>query len=67
MVFTPDGLWIVKQPKTFGSYRSVEFPPFVIEKLSGIKGRIIKATPESDQQSFQTCYCLLRTSSFSLS
>lgn len=45
MVLSPDGLWVVKQPKTYGSYRSIEFPPFVIEKLTGIKGRIIKATP----------------------
>ena len=45
MVLSPDGIWIVKQPKTYGSYRSVEFPPFVIEKLAGIEGRIVKATP----------------------
>ena len=45
MVLSPDGLWVVKQPKTYGSYRSIEFPPFVIEKLTGIEGRIIKATP----------------------
>lgn len=46
MVLSSDGLWIVKQPKTYGSYRSIEFPPFVIEKMSGMKGRIIKATPD---------------------
>lgn len=53
MVFSPDGLWVVKQPKTYGSYRSVEFPPFVIEKLSGIKGRIIKATPDQISNRFR--------------
>jgi len=45
MVKGPDELWHVKQPKTYSSYREVEFPSFVIEKLKGIEGRIIKATP----------------------
>lgn len=46
MVLGPDGLWHVKQPKTYGSYRQVEFPDFVIQKLKGIDDRIIKATPD---------------------
>lgn len=46
MVLGPDGLWHVKQPKTYGSYRQVEFPDFVIQKLKGIDGQIIKATPD---------------------
>lgn len=45
MVQGPDGAWVIKQPKTYGSYRDVEFPDFVIERISGINGRIIKATP----------------------
>lgn len=46
MVQGPDGLWHIKQPKTYGSYRKIEYPDFVIEKLKGIDGRIINATPE---------------------
>lgn len=46
MVLGPDGLWHVKQPKTYGSYRQVEFPYFVIQKLKGIDGQIIRATPD---------------------
>lgn len=46
MVLGPDGLWHIKQPKTYGSYRQIEFPDFVIEKLKGIDGKIIKATPD---------------------
>lgn len=45
MVQGPDGLWHIKQPKTYGSYRDVEFPDFVIDRISGIKGRIIKTNP----------------------
>ena len=45
-VLGPDGLWHVKQPKTYGSYRRVEFPDFVIQKMKGIDGQIIKATPD---------------------
>lgn len=45
MVQDSDGFWSIKQPKTYGSYRSVELPDFVIEKMQGINGRIIKATP----------------------
>lgn len=45
MVQGPDKEWYVKQPKTYGSYREIEFPPFVIERICGINGRIIKATP----------------------
>lgn len=45
MVLTPDGTWEIKQPKTYSGYRIIEFPDFVIGKISGIEGRIIKATP----------------------
>lgn len=52
LVLGPDREWIVKQPKTFGSYRDVEFPEFVIKKLSGIEGRIIKSTPDAISERF---------------
>ncbi len=45
MVMGPDRLWYTKQPKTYSSYRQIEYPEFVIRKISGITGRIIKATP----------------------
>lgn len=45
MVIGSDKLWHIKQPKTYSSYRKVEFPEFVIEKIRGIDGRIIQATP----------------------
>lgn len=59
MVMGPDRLWYTKQPKTYSSYRSIEFPDFVIEKLSGIEGRIIKSTPDQISNKFKKA--LLRT------
>lgn len=53
MVIGPDNLWHIKQPKTYGSYRKIEFPDFVIEKTKGIQGRIIKATPEQITNRFR--------------
>ena len=46
MVFAADNQWYIKPPKTYSGYRTIEFPPFVIERLSGISGRIVKATPQ---------------------
>lgn len=46
MVKGPDKQWYIKQPKTYGSYRSVEFPDFVIDRIKGIDGRIVKCTPD---------------------
>lgn len=53
MVMGPDKMWHIKPPKTFGSYRRVEFPDFVIEKMRGIDGRIIKATPDQITHRFE--------------
>lgn len=52
MVIGSDHEWHIKQPKTYGSYREVEFPSFVIEKTAGIHGRIIKATPDNISSRF---------------
>jgi len=49
----PDGEWYTKQPKTYGSYRNVEFPPFVIQRMKGIKGQIIKCNPDRISGRFQ--------------
>lgn len=53
MVQGPDRMWYIKEPKTYGSYRTVIFPGFVIDRLSGIQGRIIKKTPEQISNSFK--------------
>lgn len=46
MVKNPDGVWVVKQPKTKDSTRRIVYPDFVIKELEGIKGRIIPHTPD---------------------
>lgn len=46
MVKGADHEWYVKQPKTYGSYRSVEFPDFVIDKIKNIKGPLVKSNPD---------------------
>lgn len=45
MVLSPDNEWVIKTPKTYSSNREIEFPQFVIDKVSGKEGRIIQATP----------------------
>ncbi len=40
-----DGKTVVKVPKTSSSYRTIEYPDFVIEKLKGIKGKITNISP----------------------
>jgi integrase len=52
MVLGPDREWMIKQPKTYGSYREIEFPDFVIAKLSGIRGRLVKASPDNVSERF---------------
>lgn len=46
MVLDTNRNWIIKQPKTYGSYREIELPETVIEKLHGKEGRLIQATPD---------------------
>lgn len=53
MVMGADKEWHIKQPKTFGSYRKVEFPDFVILLIQGIEGRLVKATPDQITHRFQ--------------
>lgn len=40
-----DGTYKIKTPKTTSSYRTVQAPDFVIERLSGIEGRIVNSKP----------------------
>lgn len=53
MVFTSKNTWMIKQPKTYASYREIVYPDFVIERLQGIEGRIIKCTPNQLTARFQ--------------
>lgn len=53
-----DGEWVVKSPKTFSSYREIEYPDFVINKIKDIKGNICPLTPNTITNSFNT---LLKT------
>lgn len=46
MVLGEDREWHIKQPKTYGGYREIEFPDFVIARMRGIEGRIIQASPD---------------------
>lgn len=45
--------WVLKEPKTFSSNRTVELPLFVIQKLHGIQGNIIKAHPDALSERFR--------------
>lgn len=51
-VLGPDGEWHIKQPKTYGSYREVEFPAFVMDKIRYIRGPIVKTTPNGITKAF---------------
>ena len=53
MVEGPDCVWSIKQPKTYGSYRTLELPDFVIAKLRGKKGKIFESTPDQISNSFK--------------
>ena len=53
MVLTASRDWIIKQPKTMSSYRTIEFPQSVIDRMKGIEGRIVKATPGQITNRFQ--------------
>ncbi len=46
------GVWRVKAPKTFSSYREIEYPDFVINKIKNIEGKIVKITPSKITKEF---------------
>lgn len=52
MVVNDKGEWLIKPPKTYSSYREIEYPDFVIEKLSGISGRIVPVVPNALSDAF---------------
>lgn len=45
--------WILKEPKTAGSKRTVELPGFVIDKMREIDGYIVKAHPDALSERFR--------------
>lgn len=53
MVIGPDRQYHIKQPKTYGSYREIEYPAFVINKIKGRDGRIVNRTPNAITRSFE--------------
>ena len=54
MVLDSQRKWRIKEPKTYSSYREIEYPPFVIEKLKGREGRVVQATPDQVTDRFQS-------------
>lgn len=48
-----NGKTVVKVPKTASSYREIEFPDFVIDKLKGIKGKITTISPSHITRRFK--------------
>lgn len=54
MVLGEDKEWHIKQPKTYGSYREVEMPDFVIKKIPKGQGRILSSVPSQISDGFKT-------------
>jgi integrase len=48
-----NGKIVVKAPKNVSSYREIDFPDFVIEKLQGIKGKITNISPAHISRRFK--------------
>lgn len=53
VVLGDDKKWHLKSPKTFSSYRDIEYPDFVIDKIKDIKGQITDMTPSAITDAFQ--------------
>jgi integrase len=45
--------WQIKIPKTYSSYRQIEYPKFVIEKIKNINGRLVEMTPNAITKMFE--------------
>ena len=59
MAKTIDGTWVIKQPKTYSSYRNVEYPDFIIDMVNKKKGRIVNLNP--DQITNRFCKAIRKT------
>ena len=53
VVRTELNTWELKAPKTLSSYRTLEMPAFVVEKLKGIDGKLVRYTPHSLGEAFR--------------
>lgn len=53
MVPGPDHQWHIKQPKTYSSYRTIEYPRYVINKMKGKTGKIITLNPDGVSNRFK--------------
>lgn len=49
------GEWEIKAPKTVSSYRSIDFPDFVIDRIKGISGKITDMTPTAITSALAKC------------
>ena len=56
MVRDSENKWIIKEPKTFSSYRTVQMPDFVMEKIRDIKGPIISVKPDTLTMQFERIF-----------
>jgi integrase len=52
LVRTPDNNWVLKAPKTYSSYRQIEYPDFVIEKIKNINGNLTTMSPSAITNAF---------------
>lgn len=52
MVLNERNEWVIKPPKTFSSYRIIEYPQFVIDRFQGIHGRLVSLTPYQITEQF---------------
>lgn len=48
-----EGEWHIKKLKTPASYREIEYPEFVIEKLKDIEGRLVNVNPDALSNRFK--------------
>lgn len=47
MVINGDREWIIKTPKSYAGDKYIDYPDFVSDKWRGMKGRIVRLTPDS--------------------
>lgn len=47
LVCDEEGKWLIKQPKSFSGYRSIDMPPIVKNAVKGISGKIVQYNPHS--------------------
>lgn len=52
MVKNSENKWVIKSPKTFSSYRNIDYPDFVIKRLDGISGNLTDMTPAAITDEF---------------